>query len=154
MGDRRLDATPGRSLRWTKRTKAMFLDHLSATCDVAASAGVVGVEPGSVYSLRRADPAFAAAWGEALAAGYEMLETQLVGHALAGGGRAIVNGAVDRTGPIDVDLALKLLGTHRDAIPDRARDRSGPRRKAATAAETDAAILKKLAAMARHKAPS
>lgn len=146
--------TAGKWVRWTKRMKAMFLDHLAATCNVSSAAAVIGVEPGSVYSLRRTDPAFAAAWTEALAAGYEMLETQLVGHALAGGGRTIVNGAVDRTGPIDVDLALKLLGTHRDAMLDRARGRRGPRRKVATMAETDEAILKKLESMARSKARS
>ncbi len=74
-------------VRWTAKKKAAFLDHLAATCNVKESAAAIGVDPGSVYALRRHDAAFLADWHDALEAGYAMLETQLIGHALAGGGR-------------------------------------------------------------------
>ena len=129
---------------WSKARKATFLDHLAATCNVSAAAEAAGVLTGSVYQLRRRDAGFRAGWGEALQAGYEMLELQLVGHALAGGGtRSITNGDVANTGAIDVDLALKLLGTHRGAMLGKPF-KGGARPKTATAAETNAALLKRL----------
>ncbi|RYD63816.1 MAG: hypothetical protein EOP58_10740, partial [Sphingomonadales bacterium] len=66
-------------VRWTAKMRASFLDHLAATCNVKASAEFIGVDPVSVYALRRRDARFTEAWGEALALGYEMLETLLVG---------------------------------------------------------------------------
>ncbi|OYY70025.1 MAG: hypothetical protein B7Y47_11065 [Sphingomonas sp. 28-63-12] len=56
-------------VRWTAKKKAAFLDHLAATCNVKESAAVIGVDPGSVYALRRHDLAFSAAWLDALEAG-------------------------------------------------------------------------------------
>lgn len=134
--------TDRRWVRWNAKMKAEFLDHLSATCNVAAAAASIGVDPVSVYALRRRDAAFADAWGGALALGYEMLETQLVGHAIGGGGdAAITNGAVAITGPIDVALAERLLMLHgkRDGWKP-----GGPRPQVADADETRRAIMKKL----------
>ncbi len=138
-------------VRWTAKKKAAFLDHLAATCNVKESAAAIGVDPGSVYALRRHDAAFLADWHDALEAGYAMLETQLIGHALAGGGRSIINGATDLTGPIDVDLALRLLAAHKSRPADRPR-RGGPPLLRARSDETDAAILKKLRAMEKKQA--
>lgn len=148
--ERRTAKVGRRWVRWTAGMKDRFLDHLAATCNVKASAAEIGVDPVSVYRLRRNDPRFAGQWADALAAGYEMLETQLVGHALAGGGAVIDNGA-DAIGPIDKDLALRLLSAHRGQIGGKA-PRGGPKRHVATRQETDAAILRKLAAMARSQA--
>ena len=131
--------------------KAEFLDHLASTCNVLASAVAIGVGPRSVYNLRRRDPAFRASWIEAVECGYEMLETQLIGHALDGGGDQLVNGDVARTGAIDVKLALALLTAHRGRR-DGTRGRDGPKLKVVSSEQTDASILKKLAAMARAKA--
>lgn len=139
-------------VRWTDEKKDLFLDHLAATCNVKQSAAVAGVDPVSVYGLRRRDPEFAAAWGDALALGYEMIETQLVGHALEGSGKAaMTNGAVAKTGPIDVDLALRLLTHHGGAMAGR-RPQGGPRRKRASRQETEAAILKRLTAIEARSA--
>ena len=138
-------------VRWTAKKKAAFLDHLAATCNVSESAAVIGVDPCSVYALRRHDPVFLAAWHDALEAGYAMLETQLVGHALSGGGRMIANGATELTGPIDVDLALRLLATHKTRAENRPR-RGGPPLLRASPEDTDAAILKKLRAMEKRQA--
>lgn len=147
-------ATPARGgkagrrwVRWNRRMKTVFLDHLAATCNVCEAARAIGVDPASVYYLRRSDPGFAAAWSEALELGYEMLETQVVGHALAGGGRAIENGATvlpgsDRpVGPIDIDLALRML-THHAA--NRRPRRYGAPPQVAAPDDTDEVILRKL----------
>lgn len=132
-------------VRWTQRMKADFLDHLAATCNVKASAASIGVDPASVYNLRRHDLEFLEQWEQALRCGYQLLETQLVGHALGGeGGRDLRNGDPER--PIPVELALKLLQTRRTALAGRA-GRSGPPRHRATREETTAAIMKKLAAL-------
>jgi hypothetical protein len=74
-----------------------------------------------------------------------MLETQLVGHALSGGGGALTNGDPARPA-IDVDLALRLMGDHRDRAAGK-RAVGGPKPRIADRAETNAAIIKKLKAL-------
>ena len=138
-------------VRWTARMRASFLDHLAATCNVRASADYIGVDPVSVYALRRRDTKFADAWGEALALGYEMLETLLLGHALSGDDGDVLNcGAETRSGPVSVDLALRLLTMHRNA--EGKPKRGGPKRQFATRDETDAVLMKKLAAIEARRA--
>jgi hypothetical protein len=147
--DRRSAKTTRGWVRWTRRMKKEFLDHLAATCNVRGAAAAIGVDPVSVYALRRRDEAFYLAWEEAVVAGYQMLETQLIGHCLAGGGTTIDNGA-DEFGSIDKDMALRLLTSHR-AGRDKVI-RGGPRPQVARRDETDAAILKKLKALAAKNA--
>ena len=130
-----------RWVRWTKGMKRDFLDQLAATCNVKAAARGIGVDPAGVYKLRRKDKAFAAEWSAALGLGYEMLETQLVGHALAGGGPVLTNGDPERTGPIDVVLATQLLAQHREGDGDVARRKKGPPLKIVTPEQTDASIM-------------
>ena len=138
-------------VRWNAKMRESFLDHLAATCNVKASAEYIGVDPSSVYVLRRRDKRFAEAWGEALALGYEMLETLLVGHALSGDDSDVLNcGAEVRSGPVAVDLALRLLTAHRNATGKPRR--GGPQRQFATADETDAFLMKKLAAIEKRRA--
>jgi len=131
--------------------RAGFLDHLAATCNVRGAARVIGVDPKAVYLLRRRDPAFAACWQEALALGYEMLETQLVGHALAGDESSDLAESKDiAMGPNSVALALTLLKVHRDA-PGKPR-RHGPLKRYATSEETDAVLMTKLAQLEARRA--
>lgn len=133
-------------IRWTCAMKATFLDHLAGTCHITASAAAIGVTPGAVHQLRRRDPSFAADWEEALEAGYVMLETRLLGHALAGHARADrIEAAGDPTEAIDVEQALRLLA-ERQRRRTGASSRGGARMRRATAAETDAAILRLLRA--------
>ena len=142
--------TPRQWVRWNAGMRARFLDHLAATCNVKASAQAIGVDPCSVYILRRRNAAFADEWGEALALGYEMLETQLVGHALAGRGECEAIEEVNPTLPrINVDLAIRLLGYHRSA--QHKPQRGGPKPKIASADETDKAIVAKLAKIAARR---
>lgn len=136
-------------VRWTAKRKAGFLDELAATCSVKAAAAAVGIAPVSAYYLRRQDEEFAAGWQVALRQGYEMLELQLVGYALnadgTGGGPRLTNGDPARPA-IDVDLALRLLKDCRDRASGR-RPPTGPAPLVATRAQTNAAIIRKLAAI-------
>lgn len=134
-------------VRWSRRMREEFLDALAGSCNIKASAAAVGVEPESVYYLKRNDARFAEEWSKALACGYEVLETRLVGLALAGEGRTVDNGV---EGPIDKELALKLLGTHRDAMLRKPRA-GGPPIRRATSEETDAAILARIEKIERAR---
>jgi hypothetical protein len=134
---------PGRKwVRWNKGLRMRFLDHLAATGNVIESATAIGVDPYSVYHLRRRDPSFVAEWSEALKLGYQMLETQLVGHALAGKNTAE---KLERSGlaPIDTHLALTMLTAHRNALAGQA-PKGGPKRRYASEEETNEALMKKL----------
>jgi hypothetical protein len=138
-------------VRWTTKMRESFLDHLAATCNVKASAAFIGVDPVSVYALRRRDAKFADAWGEALALGHEMLETLLVGQALSGDTGEMLNcGAEPRSGPVNVDLAMRLLTMHRNA--EGKPKRGGPKRQFADPEETDKVLMKKLAAIEARRA--
>ena len=160
MGTRRAYTDPAHApfdqqrkwVRWTKTMRETFLDHLAATCNVREAAAVIGVIPGSVYSLRRREPKFAAAWEEALALGYQMLETRVVGHVLAGGTRhdPLGCGVDSNLGPIDFESALRLLVAHRNA-PGKPRTHGrGP--QFATRDETDVMLLKRLKAIELRRA--
>lgn len=151
VADAHSASTARKSVRWTQKMREAFLDHLAATCNVAQSAAVIGVDPASVYALRRRDPKFADQWHAALALGYEMLEIQLVGHALAGDeGPMLTNGAVTAMGPTSVDLAMRLLTLHRDA--NGKPRRGGPQRRRATPEDTDRVLMAKLAAIEARRA--
>lgn len=136
-----------RWVRWTKQKRVDFLDQLAGTCNIRAAAGAVGMTPPSVYHLRRKDEDFAEEWHKALLVGYEILETELLGHVLAGGGDRIerADGST-----IDVEQAIRLLGLHRNNM--QGKWRGGPPLKRARPEDTDAAILKKLDAIDRARA--
>jgi hypothetical protein len=142
-----MESTGKQRVRWTVAMRADFLDHLAGSCNVKASAEAIGVHPMSVYALRRKDPRFAAQWQEALLAGYQLLETELVGYAMAGGNAD--RGIDCATARIDVDTALRLLGLHRNGLSGQRQSR--PPVKRATSEETDRAILKKLDALDRAR---
>ncbi len=138
----------GRGFRISAKQKKAFLAFLAATCHVRAAAAHAQIGLGSIYPLRVKDAAFRADWAEALHAGYQMLETQLVGHALSGGGPTLDNGDVELTGPIDVELAMRLLTLHDSRTTARLRGGDRPVKRV-TAEQTDASILRKLASMSR-----
>ncbi|MFA5969119.1 MAG: hypothetical protein WC816_07750 [Sphingomonas sp.] len=124
------------------QTQAVFLDQLASTCSVAASAGAAGLDLAAVYRMRRHDAAFAEEWDRALTLGYQMMETLLVGHALAGDGKPV----------FDIDLALKLLATRRSGATGRpVRAATVPAISEATSDETDRAILKRLAVIEKKR---
>lgn len=142
---------PRNIVRWTAAMRDTFLDHLAATCNVRESARVTGIDPAACYRRRRRDPAFAAKWQDALALGYEMLETQLVGHALAGDESGeLVDGRGAAMGPNSVTLALSLLTIHRNATGKPRQ--GGPPKRYASAEETDAVLMAKLAQLEARRA--
>ena len=140
----------GPGIRWTKEMTATFLDQLAGHCHVGEAADAIGVPVSTVYKLRRRNKAFAAAWGEALALGYQMLETRLVGHVLAGGERTTaIAGDGARVRAIDVDLALRVLSTHRSAMAGKPFT-GGRKPRIATREESNALLLKKLRTVERR----
>ncbi|WP_298667997.1 hypothetical protein [uncultured Sphingomonas sp.] len=137
--------------RWPEAGREAFLDCLAATCNVAAAAVAGGVHEQTVHKWRRKDAAFAQAWGEALALGYAMLETRLVGHALAGEADGGVIAGGEAMPAVSVELALKLLTRHRDA-PGKPRRENGHPRRYADKDDTDRVILARLAQIEARRA--
>lgn len=132
---------------WTAAARAVFLEHLAATCHVTNACRAAGRNVKGLYALRRRDPIFAAQWQAALEMGWDRLEAALLEHAIA---------PLDAAEPIDADtpraafdptLAMKLLALHRtrDGRGGRAAKTGGAPPGRATEAETDAAILAALA---------
>lgn len=143
MRERRV-SSGWKRVRWTKAMCADFFDTLAETCNVAVSAEAAGVRPQSVYYRRRVNADFAAAWREALIAGYETLETRLVGLALArldGSAAATIDNGPH--GAIDTDLALRMLTQHRNALGGKVRGGHPPLRRV-TPAEAARALMARL----------
>lgn len=138
----------GQWIRWNRQMTEAFLSHLAGSCNVAASARAIGVTPTQVHHRRRTNTAFAQAWAKALDAGYQLLETRLLGHVLRGGGDdTIAPDDPDCVGPVDWEGGIKLLTLYRARRDGRAKA-GGFKPVVATRDETDAAILKKLAVIA------
>jgi hypothetical protein len=131
---------------WSKTMRAKFLDHLAATCNVSASAARINRSPDSARDLRRRDGEFARLWGEAIAAGRERLEEELVACAL-GQMPTGDNPSNERQEPpairFDPELALQVLklqsGGH------QARRRAGP---PPAQDDIDIALIERLEALA------
>jgi hypothetical protein len=66
------------------RRKVRFLKNLAISSHVANSAAAAGVGVSTVYSWRERDPEFFREWMRALAAGYELLEMDLLDRARNG----------------------------------------------------------------------
>lgn len=139
-----------RRLTWTRQRREDFLNHLAATCNVALSCRAAGPCVSGAYALRRRDPAFAAQWRAALLTGYDRLEAALLEHAT----RALTAVEHDEipTEPFDPRMAIQLLSIHeaRMRAHEAGATRGGAKVRRATEAETDAAILKQLAALDRR----
>ncbi|HEV2747680.1 MAG TPA: hypothetical protein VGW34_10325 [Allosphingosinicella sp.] len=86
-----------RHVRFTAARQEVFLAHFSWSCDVVAAAAAAGVSESTVYAHRRKDPAFAAAFQEALEQAYVRLEAEAVRQRLAAQER--LRAAIDRAEP-------------------------------------------------------
>ena len=141
-----------RKTAFSMRKRQRFLDALALTCNVNAAAAYAKVGRSMPYAYRARDPHFATQWREALAAGYDRLETLVLEHGGAGLplGPADPN-RVDETDmaappPFDFDKALKVLALHRAERHALASRRSGAVRRRPTREETNAALIKAIAA--------
>lgn len=145
-GDKRCAA-----VRLTKPRQRAFLDHLAATCDVRAAAAAAGVDPIAAHRRRRTDPVFAAAWECAIEAGYQLLETRLIGCALVlSGGVPLGAGEHAPDKGLDFDPGYRML-RHRAEVRKPARGRGMPAAPT-TRDEADKQILAKLASLAARRA--
>lgn len=104
---------------WTAATERKFIDHLAATCNVAASLREVGATATSAYRHRQQSAPFRTAWDRALNDGYARLEAMLLDRAL-NGRRVTVerDGEVIETVEYCDTLALRLLALHHRMIAD------------------------------------
>jgi hypothetical protein len=88
--------------------RRVFIDHLSESSNVRASADKAGISPSRAYKVRREEEDFAREWAAALAEGYLHLEMEVV--------RRLRDGDVKTAddGKFDFANAIRLLAAHRD----------------------------------------
>lgn len=131
------------SFRLSAARQSVFLDHLAATCNVTASALAAEVPRTTLYRLQRCNTDFALAWQEALTTGYMVLETLLVGRAIAS--LQIEKGVTDVPDPetMSTETALRLLDGHYRRVKMTTKI-GGPIPRRATEQEARDAILAKL----------
>ena len=96
---------------WTPAKRAAFLEHLAATCNIAASARAVGMAPRGAHALKARDAVFAADWAGAIEAAYETLEVRLLAYAL---GEAEGESEAESEAEADGDAEAELRGAHFD----------------------------------------
>jgi hypothetical protein len=127
---------------WTRATTDAFLGNLAETCNARLAAAAAGMSSSSCYARKLGDPEFADEWRLALAMGYGRVEERLI--------RDACGDAEARMDKYEREQALNLLKFHHGEV-GRAYPRGGgtpPSR--ATAEDTDAAILKALAAVKKR----
>lgn len=128
---------PAADRHWRTR----FIEALARSSNLAAAALAAGVTPERALRTRRAEPDFAAAWQDAIAQGYHLLELEVVrrlreGDFMTGDGQKF-----------DFASAIRLLALQRDGAggtQNRERDVS--------AAEVRASIDRKIEEIRRRVA--
>ncbi len=137
---------------WTPAKRAAFLEHLAATCNIAASARAVGMAPRGAHALKKRDAAFAADWAGAIEAAYETLEVRLLAYALGETeGEAEAESEAESEAEADGDAEAELRGAHFD--PRVAVQALGFRKRAGVAAGgTGAGTLRKRVSLAELEA--
>jgi hypothetical protein len=140
-------AGPG---RWSRAAERTFLAQLAATANVKAAARAAGVSAEAVYARRKKWPAFAAAWAEAKAQGYEQLELSLI-HAATATLDPEPEIATAEAPVMSVAEALALLKLHRASQHGGKPQRYGWRQQEPDIEEVRAEILRKVAAMERAR---
>ncbi|MDE0933803.1 MAG: hypothetical protein OSA47_09385 [Novosphingopyxis baekryungensis] len=139
---------------WSKKRIDMFLSVLANSCNVQIAAASAGVDRAAAYRRRARDPAFAAGWDAALQVGFDRLEQALLRRALEVADGFAVADEPAQLPPMTIAQAMDFLSRHRREVRgDGAVGRgSGGRRP--TAAETDAALAKRLDAYDRSRGKS
>lgn len=132
---------------WTPAKRAAFLEHLAATCNIAASARAVGMAPRGAHALKKRDAAFAADWAGAIEAAYETLEVRLLAYAL---GEAEGESEAESEAEADGDAEAELRGAHFD--PRVAVQALGFRKRGGAAVGAGAGTLRKRVSLAELEA--
>jgi hypothetical protein len=132
---------------WTPAKRAAFLEHLAATCNIAASARAVGMAPRGAHALKKSDAAFAADWAGAIEAAYETLEVRLLAYAL---GDAEGEAEAESEAEADGDAEAELRGAHFD--PRVAVQALGFRKRGGAAVGAGAGTLRKRVSLAELEA--
>lgn len=137
---------------FTKPRRKAFLTTLAATCNVSRAIAASGKAGTSVYRARRRDPEFAAQWQAALEVGYARLEAALVRRALeVVDGFAVIEDE-ETVGKMTVAQAIDVMDRHRKSVAaGAAKTVRTTARQAATAEDTDRAILKRIAILKRQR---
>lgn len=101
-----------------KKRKTKFLQHLAISSQVAQSAEIAKIPTSTLYRWREQDGAFRQNWILALAAGYELLEMELLHRARKGVDKAVFygGGIVATVKEYDNGLAFRLLMAHKDMV--------------------------------------
>ena len=154
---RRVQLRAVRSDGWTKARRTTFLSVLAATCNSAAAARAAGETDHSALQWLKRDGEFSQLWDEALEAGYERLENELLARALGqassgdnpGDGEIEAASATDQA--FDPDLAMRVLKLRADQGrgAGAGKGRAGVPRM--TQGEIDAALLARLDALAARR---
>ena len=132
---------------WTPAKRAAFLEHLAATCNIAASARAVGMAPRGAHALKARDAVFAADWAAAIEAAYETLEVRLLAYAL---GEAEREPEAESDRVVDGDAEAELRGAHFD--PRVAVQALGFRKRGGAAVGAGAGTLCKRVSLAELEA--
>ena len=100
------------------RRKLRFLKYLAMSSHVTASAKRANISPSTLYHWRSRDPEFRLRWMDALAAGYELLEMELLDRARNGVDRHIFHAGskVATVREYKDGLGVKLLLAHKQMV--------------------------------------
>lgn len=136
------------------RKRQKFLDALALTCNITKAATYAEVSSATIARTRHRDPVFAEQWRKALEMGYDRIEALVLEYSGACGRiepdpeRAAADGADPE--PFDFERAMKVLIYRRGERNGEPNRRTGGPRRAATREETNANLLKALAAAKRR----
>jgi hypothetical protein len=110
--------TSKRARDWSERKKTAFLEHLSLTANVRASARAVDMSEQCVYRLRGRCDVFRAGWEVALRKGYARLELMMLERAIGGTVKPVGKAGQPASEMIEYSdrLGLALLAAHRAAV--------------------------------------
>ena len=103
-----------RHVRFDSGRRELYVTCLAETCNSVAAAEAAGVHPSTARLHRRLDPVFDSACREALAEGYDFLETEIVRLRLEAQKR--LRAAIERAGPVPPPALLAEQGAEFDRI--------------------------------------
>ena len=97
--------------------RKVFLEQLALTSNVKQAARLARIPNSTLYAWRENDADFAAEWLKALAAGYELLEAEMLCRARTGVRRTIYHHGkkVATVRDYDHKMAMQLLRMHKEA---------------------------------------